>query len=67
MKSKKKSRRINSYTKPKTVKETVVFQYQSVRLAWIDLITEGGEGTDKECKDMKLAKQLDLSSAMQDR
>ena len=55
MKSKKKSTRINSYTKPKTVKESVVFPYKRVRIDWIDIITEGGWGTDKEFKDMKLA------------
>jgi len=51
----KKSRRINSYTKPKTVKQDVPFPYKRVRIDWIDIITEGGWGTDKEFKDMKLA------------
>ncbi len=55
MKSKKKSRRINSYTKPKTVKESVVFPYKRVRIDWIDIITEGGWGTDKEFDKMSLA------------
>ena len=32
MKSKKKSRRINSYTKPKTVKESVVNQLTNVMM-----------------------------------
>ena len=51
----RKSRRINSYTKPKTVKQQVPFPYKRVRIDWIDIITEGGWGTDKEFKDMKLA------------
>jgi hypothetical protein len=55
MKSKKKSRRINSYTKPKTVKQHVPFPFKRVRIDWIDIITEGGWGTDREFKDMKLA------------
>ena len=55
MKSKKKSRRINSYTKPKTVKQHVPFPYKRVRIDWIDIITEGGWGSEKEFKDMKLA------------
>ena len=55
MKSKKKSRRINSYTKPKTVKESVVFPYKRVRIDWIDIITEGGWGSEREFKNMKLA------------
>ena len=45
MKSKNKSRRINSYVKPKTVKENVVFPYKRVRIDWIDIITEGGCGS----------------------
>ena len=51
----RKSRRINSYTKPKTVKQQVPFPYKRVRIDWIDIITEGGWGTEKEFKDMKLA------------
>jgi len=51
----RKSRRINSYTKPKTVKQKLPFPYKRVRIDWIDIITEGGWGTDKEFKDMKLA------------
>ena len=31
MKSKRKSRRINSYTKPKTVKQSVKFPFKRVR------------------------------------
>ena len=52
MKSRKKSRRIDSYEKPKTVKKFVRFPYKRVRIDWIDIITEGGWGTDKEFKDM---------------
>ena len=51
----KKSRRIYSYTKPKTVKQQLPFPYKRVRIDWIDIITEGGWGTDKEFRDMKLA------------
>ena len=53
MRTKRKSRRINSYTKPKTIKQDVPFPYKRVRIDWIDIITEGGWGTDKEFKDMK--------------
>ena len=52
---KKKSRRINSYSKPKVVKQEVKFPYKRVRIDWIDIITEGGWGSVKEFKDMKLA------------
>ena len=31
------------------------FHIKRVRIDWIDIITEGGWGTDKEFKDMKLA------------
>ena len=55
MKSKKKSRRIDSYNKPKTVKQAMPFPFKRVRIDWIDIITEGGWGTDKEFKSMKLA------------
>ena len=55
MKSKKKSRRINSYEKPKTVKLSVKFPYNRYRIDWIDIITEGGWGSEKEFKAMKLA------------
>ena len=55
MKSRKKSRRIDSYEKPKTVKESVVFPYKRVRIDWIDIITEGGWGNEIEFKNMKLA------------
>ena len=55
MKSRKKSRRIDSYNKPKTVKQAMPFPFKRVRIDWIDIITEGGWGTDKEFKSMKLA------------
>ena len=55
MRSKRKSRRINSYTKPKTVKQAVPFPYKRVRIDWIDIITEGGWGSETEFKNMKLA------------
>ena len=32
-----------------------MFPYKRVRIDWIDIITEGGWGSDKEFKDMKLA------------
>ena len=51
MKSKRKSRRINSYTKPKTVKQDVPFPFKRVRIDWIDIITEGGWGSETEFKD----------------
>ena len=41
---KKKSRSINSYEKPKTVKVAAPFPYKRVRIDWIDIITEGGWG-----------------------
>ena len=55
MKSRKKSRVIDSYTKPKTVKQQVKFPYKRVRIDWIDIITEGGWGSEREFKNMKLA------------
>ena len=51
----KRLRRINSYEKPKTVKQQVKFPFKRVRIDWIDIITEGGWGSEKEFKDMKLA------------
>jgi hypothetical protein len=51
----RKSRRIDTYVKPKTVKETIKFPYQRYRIEWIDIITEGGWGTEKEFANMKLA------------
>ncbi len=55
MKSRKKSRRIDSYEKPKTVKQQLKFPYKRVRIDWIDIITEGGWGSEREFKNMKLA------------
>ena len=52
---KKKSRSINSYIKAKTVKEAVPFPYKRVRIDWIVIITEGGWGSEREFKNMKLA------------
>jgi hypothetical protein len=52
---KKKSRRIDTYIKPKTIKEEIKFPYRRVRIDWIDIITEGGWGTVTEFKKMKLA------------
>jgi len=40
--AKKKSRSINNYEKPKTVKVAAPFPYKRVRIDWIDIITEGG-------------------------
>jgi len=51
----KKSRNINTYTKSKTVKQQVKFPYKRVRIDWIDIITEGGWGNEREFKNMKLA------------
>ena len=53
--ARKKSRHINSYSKPKTIKQKVKFPYKRVRIDWIDIITECGWGSVKEFKDMKLA------------
>ena len=55
MKSRKKSRRIDSYTKPETVKKFVKIPYKRVRIDRIDIITEGGWGSEREFKNMKLA------------
>ena len=46
--AKKKSRSINSYEKPKTVKVAAPFPYKRVRIDWIDIITEGGWGPVSE-------------------
>jgi hypothetical protein len=51
----KKSRRINSYTKPEYGQTRSAVSDQRVRIDWIDIITEGGWGSEKEFKDMKLA------------
>ena len=55
MKSRKKSRIIDSYEKPKTIKKFVKFPYKRVRIDWIDIITEGGWGSEREFTNMKLA------------
>ena len=55
MKSRKKSRIIDSYEKPKTIKKFVKFLYKRVRIDWIDIITEGGWGSEREFTNMKLA------------
>ena len=55
MKSRKKSRIIDSYIKSKTVKKFVKFPYKRVRIDWIDIITEGGWGSEREFTNMKLA------------
>ena len=55
MPKRNKSRRVDTYVKPTTIKQSVKFPYQRYRIDWIDIITEGGWGTDKEFKDMKLA------------
>ena len=56
MKSRKKSRRIDSATTNlRLVKQAVKFPYKRVRIDWIDIITEGGWGQRKEFTDMKLA------------
>ena len=55
MKSRKKSRIIDTYVKSKTVKKFVRFPYKRVRIDWIDIITEGGWGSEREFKNMKLA------------
>ena len=51
----KKSRRVNTYIKPKTISQEVKFPYSRYRIDWIDIITEGGWGTEKEFQNMKLA------------
>ena len=51
----KKSRSINTYTKPKTVKQQVKFPYKRVRIDRIDIISVGGWGSEREFKNMKLA------------
>ena len=53
--AKKKSRSIYNYEKPKTVKVAAPFPYKRVRIDWIDIITEGGWGSEREFKNMKLA------------
>jgi len=47
---KKKSRKVDTYVKSKTVKEAVKFPYSRYRIEWIDIITEGGWGSEREFK-----------------
>ena len=51
----RKSRRVNTYIKPKTIRQEVKFPYNRYRIDWIDIITEGGWGNEKEFRAMKLA------------
>ena len=53
--SKKKSGVINSYVKKKIVNKSLPFPYKRVRIDWIDIITEGGWGSEREFQNMKLA------------
>ena len=55
MPKRNKSRRVDTYGKPTTIKQSVKFPYQRYRIDWIDIITEGGWGTEREFKNMKLA------------
>ena len=55
MKSRKKSRIIDSYEKPKTIKKFVKFPYTRYKIDWCDIVTEGGWGSEKEFNNMKLA------------
>ena len=55
MPKRNKSRRVDTYVKPTTIKQSVKFPYQRYRIDWIDIITEGGWGTEREFKNMKLA------------
>jgi hypothetical protein len=47
MKSKKKSRVLNTYAKPKLIKQQVKFPYSRYKIDWCDIITEGGWGSEK--------------------
>ena len=55
MKPKKKSRQLNTYAKPKLVKQQVKFPYSRYKIDWCDIVTEGGWGSEKEFNNMKLA------------
>jgi len=55
MPKRNKSRRVDTYVKPTTIKQSVKFPYTKYRIDWIDIITEGGWGTEREFKNMKLA------------
>ena len=52
---KNKSRNLNTYAKPKLIKQQVKFPYSRYKIDWCDIITEGGWGSEKEFKNMKLA------------
>ena len=52
---KNKSRVLNTYAKPKLIKQQVKFPYSRYKIDWCDIITEGGWGSEKEFKNMKLA------------
>ena len=54
-KPKKKSRQLNTYAKPKLVKQQVKFPYSRYKIDWCDIVTEGGWGSEKEFSNMKLA------------
>ena len=54
-KSKKKMRGVNTYTVPKIAKKEIKFPYSRYRIDWCDIISEGGWGSEREFKDMKLA------------
>ena len=45
---KKKSRHLNTYAKPKLVKQQVKFPYSRYKIDWCDIVTEGGWGSDKD-------------------
>ena len=52
---KNKSRNLNTYSKPKLIKQEATFPYSRYKIDWCDIVTEGGWGSDKEFKNMKLA------------
>ena len=53
-KRKNKSRVLNTYAKPKLVKQQVKFPYSRYKIDWCDIVTEGGWGSEKEFNNMKL-------------
>jgi len=54
-KRKNKSRNLNTYSKPKLIKQEVTFPYSRYKIDWCDIVTEGGWGSEKEFNNMKLA------------
>ena len=52
---KNKTRQLNTYAKPKVIKQNVKFPYTRYKIDWCDIVTEGGWGSEKEFKAMKLA------------